>query len=60
MRIRSAGDGEFGCDPADLWRPLVSDLKVWSVNGTHLGIVREHGPVAELAASLTAALERAA
>lgn len=58
--FRSAGDGEFGCDPADLWRPLVSDLKVWPVNGSHLGIVREPGPVAELAAALAGALERKA
>lgn len=56
----SGGDGDFGCDPADLWRPLIADLRVWSVEGGHLGVVREPGPVAELAAGLTNALERKA
>jgi thioesterase domain-containing protein len=55
----SRADGEFGCDPADLWRPLIADLTVRRIRALHLELVREPAAVAALAQALDAALDMA-
>lgn len=57
--FRSAADEEFGCDLATLWRPLVRQLRVWAVPGTHLELVREPASIAKLAEGLNQVLAEA-
>ena len=57
--FRSASDEEFGCDLANLWRPLVRQLRIWGVEGSHLGLVREDASVSELAQGLSQVLGEA-
>lgn len=57
--FRSAVDEEFGCDLATLWKPLVRNLRVCAVAGSHLALVREAASVAALADGVSQALAQA-
>jgi thioesterase domain-containing protein len=47
---------DYGCDPAELWTGLVTDVERWIIVGTHVGIVSDDASLAELAAALDSSL----
>jgi thioesterase domain-containing protein len=55
----SASDEEFGCDLQTLWRPLIRQLRVCGIEGSHLGLVREAASVSELAQGMSQVLGEA-
>ncbi|WP_293905516.1 thioesterase domain-containing protein [Phenylobacterium sp.] len=57
--FQSTRDGDFGCDPADLWRPWIAELEVRPIDGAHLDLVRDAAALAALAQAVDAALAAA-
>lgn len=47
---------DFGCDPAELWRGMVTELDCRTIAGTHVGIVAFDESLEDLAAALDSSL----
>ena len=48
---------EYGCDPAELWQGLATEIERWTISGTHVGIVTSNASLTDLAAALDSSLE---
>jgi thioesterase domain-containing protein len=58
--IDAENHDDYGCNPAELWRPMVAEIACVTVSGTHVGILDNDASLTELAATLDANLHRAA
>jgi thioesterase domain-containing protein len=48
---------DYGCDPAELWQGMATEIECWTISGTHVGIVTDNGSLTDLAAALDSKLE---
>ena len=48
---------DFGCDPAELWQGMATEIECWTISGTHVGIVTNNASLTDLAAALDSKLE---
>lgn len=48
---------DYGCDPAELWQGMATELECWTISGTHVGIVTTNASLTDLAAALDSNLE---
>jgi thioesterase domain-containing protein len=47
---------EYGCDPAELWQGMATEVECWTISGTHVGIVTSNASLTDLAAALDSSL----
>jgi thioesterase domain-containing protein len=47
---------DFGCDPAELWQGMATEIECWTISGTHVGIVTDNASLTDLAAALDSTL----
>ncbi len=48
---------DYGCDPAELWEGMATEIECWTISGTHVGIVTDNASLTDLAAALDSNLE---
>jgi len=48
---------DYGCDPAELWQGMATEIECWTISGTHVGIVANDASLTDLAAALDSNLE---
>jgi acetoacetyl-CoA synthetase len=48
---------DYGCDPAELWQGMATEIECWTISGTHVGIVTNNASLTDLAAALDSKLE---
>ena len=48
---------DYGCDPAELWQGMATEIECWTISGTHVGIVTDNASLTDLAAALDSKLE---
>ena len=48
---------DYGCDPAELWEGMATEIECRTISGTHVGIVTTNASLTDLAAALDSNLE---
>jgi thioesterase domain-containing protein len=43
---------DYGCQPAELWQGMATEIECWTISGTHVGIVTNCASLTDLAAAL--------
>jgi thioesterase domain-containing protein len=52
ITLFSADHDDYGCDPAELWQGMATEIECWTISGTHVGIVTNNASLTDLAAAL--------
>jgi acetoacetyl-CoA synthetase len=54
--INAENHNDFGCDPAELWKGMATEIEYRTISGTHVGIVTDNASLTDLAAALDSTL----
>lgn len=54
--INAENHQDFGCDPAELWQGMATEIECRTISGTHVGIVTDNASLTDLAAALDSTL----
>lgn len=54
--FNAASHADFGCDPAELWQGMATEIECWTISGSHVGIISDDSSLTDLAAALDSTL----